>query len=85
MNDYTTCPRCDGSKYAGGDLVSECCGAIMTGGLASICVECEGHSEPQYCDFCDGTGEVKDYVLSDYIEEQKADMEIDRKMENLNQ
>jgi len=82
MNDYTTCPVCDGSKYAGGDPVSECCGASMRGGLAPLCLECEQYTEPQYCDNCHGTGEIKDYELTDYIEEQKADIETDRKMEN---
>ena len=34
------------------------------------------------CSFCDYTGEIKDHELKEHIEEQKADIEADRKMEN---
>jgi len=84
INDFVTCPVCSGSKYAGGDPVSECCGSPMRGdiNINPLCRKCEEHTEPQYCDFCDGTGEIKDYELTDYIEEQKADIEADRIMES---
>ena len=82
-NQYTTCPLCCGMKYAGGKPVSECCGAKMRGdiNITPLCTECEEHTEPQYCDFCEGTGEVKDYQLEEYIEEQKADRETHRYLE----
>jgi len=83
INDYVDCPVCDGTGFETGKPVSECCGVIMTyynSGLA-MCTECRQYCATAYCHNCDGTGEIKDYELKEYISDEIADREVHRKIE----